>query len=447
MKIGILTFHSQLNYGGVLQCWALQTALEKLGHEVVVIDRWHDKDNSLLERGYNVWTWRQWAKFWRRSLLGLGDWNYWTRVRRTKRFLRERLHRTPYHFVDWKNAPEELGIDMLVVGSDQVWHCGDWGDPRVYLLEGAPQIPAIAYAASFGMVELPQFLNCDGASDDIEAVPTYRQGLGKFKAISCREAEGVDLCRRLGFSAAHVVDPTLLAVLPRGKDCGKQRDLVCYFLSENFEEHFDALETFAKCNHCRVKVFVDRHWIFRMPTSAAKMKAWLRGMRRRVFSRVCIEDGAGPEEFFHAFQKAKWVVSDSFHALMFSIGNGCNVRMIRPTSDMRRRIFSRIEEFAIHARGPLVADSVAEALHSLSSGDSVEFDREWLEQRRHESLEWLKTNLRSRPKQGGTMQLDAFCAPNRRREDAESPVPNGDNAILRHSEKAIGPDFQGKAQA
>ena len=28
MKIGILTFHSQLNYGGVLQCWALQTALE-----------------------------------------------------------------------------------------------------------------------------------------------------------------------------------------------------------------------------------------------------------------------------------------------------------------------------------------------------------------------------------------------------------------------------------
>ena len=37
MKLGILTFHSQLNYGGVLQCWALQTALEKLGHEVVPI--------------------------------------------------------------------------------------------------------------------------------------------------------------------------------------------------------------------------------------------------------------------------------------------------------------------------------------------------------------------------------------------------------------------------
>ena len=28
MKIGILTFHSQLNYGGVLQCWAKQFGIE-----------------------------------------------------------------------------------------------------------------------------------------------------------------------------------------------------------------------------------------------------------------------------------------------------------------------------------------------------------------------------------------------------------------------------------
>ena len=37
MKIGILTFHSQLNYGGVLQCWALKKALEDMGHETVVV--------------------------------------------------------------------------------------------------------------------------------------------------------------------------------------------------------------------------------------------------------------------------------------------------------------------------------------------------------------------------------------------------------------------------
>ena len=38
MKIGILTFHWATNYGAVLQCYALQTYLESLGHDVRVIN-------------------------------------------------------------------------------------------------------------------------------------------------------------------------------------------------------------------------------------------------------------------------------------------------------------------------------------------------------------------------------------------------------------------------
>lgn len=83
MKIGILTFHSQLNYGGVLQCWALQTALERLGHEAVVVDRWLDKGNTKLEREYPNWGLRQWCKFEIRSMLGLSDMNPLFRVSRT----------------------------------------------------------------------------------------------------------------------------------------------------------------------------------------------------------------------------------------------------------------------------------------------------------------------------------------------------------------------------
>ena len=98
MKIGILTFHSQLNYGGVLQCWALQTALEKMGHEVVIIDRWLTPDNWHLERGYDRKQKKWWLRFWLRSLLGLGDMRFWLRVRRTKRFIHEKLHLTSFHF-------------------------------------------------------------------------------------------------------------------------------------------------------------------------------------------------------------------------------------------------------------------------------------------------------------------------------------------------------------
>ena len=38
MKIGILTLPPRENYGGILQCYALQTILERMGHKVTIID-------------------------------------------------------------------------------------------------------------------------------------------------------------------------------------------------------------------------------------------------------------------------------------------------------------------------------------------------------------------------------------------------------------------------
>lgn len=39
MRIGILTLPLHTNYGGILQAYALQTVLERMGHQVVVFDR------------------------------------------------------------------------------------------------------------------------------------------------------------------------------------------------------------------------------------------------------------------------------------------------------------------------------------------------------------------------------------------------------------------------
>ena len=38
MKIGILTFHFGNNYGGLLQCYALQEVLKRAGYEVEIIN-------------------------------------------------------------------------------------------------------------------------------------------------------------------------------------------------------------------------------------------------------------------------------------------------------------------------------------------------------------------------------------------------------------------------
>ena len=385
MKVGILTFHSQLNYGGVLQCWALQTALEEMGHEAIIIDRWLSPSNGALECGYNTMGLKAWTKFLLHSFLGLGDFCRFVRSRRTKRFLRRHLNLTPYHFVDWSEAPKDLGVDMLVVGSDQVWHCGDWSDPKPYLLEGAPEIPAISYAASFGLTELP-----------VEFVDIYKRGLSKFKAVSCREAEGVKICQKLGFDATHVVDPTLLAW---GADAEamtkrpKRRELVCYFLSERVDDHIATLESFARQNKCRVQVFMNKAYWLPFPKDRAAIKEYVQGLRNRLNPYVRIMDSVGPQEFIDAFKQAKWVVSDSFHALMFSICYGGDPRIIKPSSLCRQKMFARINEFAARAKGPLIVNSVPDALASFANGEKVVFDRGWLSARCTASLTWLRSHL------------------------------------------------------
>lgn len=43
MRIGILTLPLHTKYGGILQAYALQTGLERMGHQVVHIEEEHQK--------------------------------------------------------------------------------------------------------------------------------------------------------------------------------------------------------------------------------------------------------------------------------------------------------------------------------------------------------------------------------------------------------------------
>lgn len=354
-----------------------------------MIDRWLHQDNRYLECGFNKFRIRLWAKFLFRCMFGLGDWARLQRVVKTKRFLKQHLHLTSYHFVEWKDAPKDLGIDMLVVGSDQVWHCGDWGDPRAYLLVSAPMMPAIAYAASFGMSGLPEWL--DGGKQ-IPSLPIYKEGLKRFRAISCREAEGVTICKSLGFDATHVVDPTLLAWLD-GDKAAKKNEMVCYFMSESVDDNIDELVEFANKNCCVVKILTKNPPLLPIPKNVSMLVQNRKRNKKIVGSNVQIIASASPAEFFDAFKTAKYVISDSFHALMFSICFGCNVRILRPRSEFRKTMFARIEEFANHANGNLLVDSVHDALGSFNSGIMVEFDRSWLTTIRQNSLLWLQNAI------------------------------------------------------
>lgn len=388
MKLGILTFHAQLNYGGVLQAFALQLALMRAGYDVQIVDRRFSSTNGVLGGPWSALTWKSRLVLLLRVVLGLGFLGRLLRHRRTADFIGEHLHLTREHFVEWlEPVAQQVKVDCLVVGSDQVWHVGDWGNPSPYLLEGAPKIPAIAYAASFGMRQIPK-----------ELEPLYREGFRRFSAISVREAEGVQLVESMAAKATHVVDPTLLLKPTVWREqvaikVKRRPLLVCYLLSEDIEKVVSKLEAFVKHYHVEVRVFVG-NCLRSFPKSVGQVLRQLRWMWGRVCSPVKFCLSAGPQEFLDTFAQADWVLSDSFHALMFSAIFNKQVAILRPKSDERKAMFARIEEFVEAAtEGPVIEDSVESALARFERGERMSFRHEVIRQRREASWAWLKAAL------------------------------------------------------
>jgi hypothetical protein len=360
-----------------------------MGHDVVVIDRWLDPSNESLQGPFARFRLRMWLGAILRALAGCQNLPQLTRYRRTIRFVKK-LGLTRYHFFDWKDAPEDLGVDLIVVGSDQVWRCGDGSDPRPYLLEGAPRTSAISYAASFGMKSLPTGYD-------------YANGFKRFSAISVREDEGVPLVKGTGYKGdvRHVVDPTILLErnvwLEYKKPRRINRRLVCYFISEDLHKARALLEEWAAKHDWSVDmicVCYGKPFPKTVKALAHRVGEMSRGMCRRSQVRICTD--YGPEEFVGSFADAQACVTDSFHAVMFSYIYNLDIRFLRPHDELRAKMFSRIEEFAESSlKGDCFSNDLQGALDSIAKGPAMSYVDDEIARRRKASRDWLQSILAS----------------------------------------------------
>ena len=109
MRIGILTYHSEMNYGCTLQAYAMQEAYRQLGHDPVIIDRYITSDNSLLLGPLARKGIKSRAGLFLKFFLGVGTFSMTLRVIKTLRFHKKFMNKTLYSFYDWKDAPTDLG--------------------------------------------------------------------------------------------------------------------------------------------------------------------------------------------------------------------------------------------------------------------------------------------------------------------------------------------------
>ena len=300
-KIGIVTLPLRLNYGGILQCYALQNVLERLGNDVEVIQVKH--------RGYPLPSGVRGALIYGRrallKLLRISDTpvfaekqlnTQWPVIsEHTRRFINQYIHVreiSSYDEIDSKD------YDVFVVGSDQVWRPA-YSNLYQCFLQFAENwdVKRIAYAASFGT---------DEKEYTSEQIAVCKSLIKKFDAVSVREDSGVTLCEDyFGVCAQHVLDPTLLLdkedyislVEASGIDTSGG-DLFVYML-DPLSEKTAIVEDIAAEKH--------------LTPFTVKAKS--------DYNYAPLEDRIQPpvEQWLRGFMDAKFVVTDSFHGSVFSI--------------------------------------------------------------------------------------------------------------------------------
>lgn len=388
MKIGILTLHDSINYGALLQAYAMSCVYRSLGHEAVLIDRRRDRFGAPLKSDLSgLSPVRRLAWF----LNATGIWHETVRRRRTLGFLREKVGLTSCHFADWRDAPDDLGVDLVSVGSDQVWNA-TIHDPLDYLPGRIPDsLPVVSYAASVGMPRIP-----DGLAEG------FRAAVRRFKAVSVREATAVGLLAEMGVAAQQVVDPVVLAGRTAwdgllGDEVKPSGRIVFYMLGGDSAPYAEEVGRLADRFGVEVDFFVGRMLLEPLtrrghPRLLKNLRLWCRYRRS---PRVHLHLADGPESFVRAIAGADAVITGSYHALLFSALFERNVRFVEPeASTPQAGMMVRIRDYADSViRGPLLQPSVEAAFASVAAGERTGVDLDELARRRRVSLDWLKGAL------------------------------------------------------
>ena len=145
MKIGILTFHRALNYGAVLQCYALKKTLQKCNVSVEVIDY----RNKFIEKFYSPF----YIEKFNIRKIGYMFYSFYSKCKRNiifKQFRRDYLSLSNRTYNQNNISDADYEYNAIIVGSDQVWNFNLSDRDETYLLDFVNTARRFAYAASFG---------------------------------------------------------------------------------------------------------------------------------------------------------------------------------------------------------------------------------------------------------------------------------------------------------
>lgn len=370
MKIGLITIYHVPNYGSVLQTYATQELLTKLGHEVSVIrynyfnKRYYDEIGhgpSLRERFYPL-----------KSLL-----MPCSKAAVLKRFRNKYLHFTiPFENRESLLEYDWSSYDAFVVGSDQVWNTRFlYGDPS-FLLDFAPAGKhRYSISSSFATTSVEK-----------KYESSFRDELLKFDAISVREQNGVNIIQKqLGIEKPVEVtlDPTLLlskeewlSLFPR-KTLHQRKPYILYYM-------------WAYAFEPRPYIYeVVRHFKAKMNCDVIALEG-IRDSKDCQGITFINADNSTISEFIDLFSNASLVITSSFHGTAFALNFGVPVISIVPDNDGDDRQSTLLKKCG--AENSIV--HIGTEITTIQPEYDMQRVVSILDGIRRENINWIKAELR-----------------------------------------------------
>lgn len=299
-KIGIMTFHKSINYGSVLQAYALQQAVNKLGFSSEVID--YEPDNYKYLYGYfripknstNI----------KHDIINLR--NLPLLMRRRKKFAEFRNTSLKMSSKQYKfgNKMDDLDNDynFVICGSDQIWNPKAKDSDVNYFLPNSLNIKKISYAVSLN----------DGGASEFDDAQQYKKYLMDFDALSVREQSGKTELEKFlenKKTVEVVLDPSLLHKKETYYPICSERIIkqpYIFFYSVNHNK-----STIEAVNILSKRLNLPVYYLYTNTSTRRTYKTYpeFEYMKHDV----------APQDFISLIRYADFVITDSFHGTAFSI--------------------------------------------------------------------------------------------------------------------------------
>lgn len=330
MKIGIITYHSAYNFGSMLQAFATQESVKKMGHEAIILNyRMQSQKNFYAEyrTKYGKLNFLQ-------DLCQLPMHN--AKIERKQNY--EKFFDEHFNLTAEFSEPEVMkeickDFDVIISGSDQIWNSRscefvncDIKYMKPYLLDGF-QGKKISYASSIGHI----------TDKELEYIIPY---VKKFDFLSVREQSTKDrISKYIGKSIERVLDPTFLLTgdewiehLNLRKE--ENRPYILFYSLKRFDGNNILKEVIELAHKKNMAVK------YIMPFSYLPNK----------YSDVENCESFGPVEFMNAIYNSEMVITDSYHGTILSLNLNKNVYSICSKTGAEFRKTEVLERLELHDR-------------------------------------------------------------------------------------------------